>query len=230
MIIPLVRVPRCRGSYDIDGDGKPQEMPLRALWLAPDAAESFSRDLADHVVVSDMFRGPDSSLAAKRAGRGAAAPGYSAHNYGRAIDINIRETMRELGLGTKAELDTWMDAHGWRCWRRDHAMASEAWHYYWTTGVEWRGVPMLEWQAACERDFPAVGATGRHDAYARQSALSVLGYYSGECDGKWGPLSRAAAHAFERAWGPNTDRTLFYVAWHRRYLGEIRNPRATRID
>ncbi len=220
MIIPLERVPACIGSYDIDRDGKAREMPVRALWLAPDAAKVFNADMYDKVVVSDMFRSPDSSKAAVAAGRGAAAPGWSAHNYGRAIDIDVRQTMRNLGLGTKAELDVWMSAHGWWCWREDHVMPAwkprpnEAWHYYWAPkGVEYIGGGSVQWwNRTMGTDYPPL-EWGIPTHEQRQKWLRDAGFYHGEIDGKWGSMSKQAYYAFTVAWGPRTDRTLAYMAW-----------------
>jgi hypothetical protein len=217
--IPLERVTApVVGVYDINRDGKPEELPARALWLCPEAAAWFNAGHGAGLVVSDMFRGPDSSKAAVASGRGAAAPGRSSHNYGRAIDIDVRETMERLGLGVKAELDAWMNASGWWCWREDHARPSwnprpnEAWHYFWAPNVVTYhgGSAARWWQRTMDAEYPV----GIPDARDRQTWLRSLGYYSGVIDGAWGPLSRTALAAFGRAWGLTTDRTLAYTAWH----------------
>lgn len=224
MIIPLVKVEVPHGSYDLNHDGKAEEMPARACYLHPDAALAWS-SVADLIVVSDMFRGPGASAQAVASGRGAAPPGLSAHNYGRAIDIDVGRTMRRVGLGIKAELDAWMWSHGWGCWREDHAMPSwrprpnEAWHYFWcgsapvtyaTYGetrslVPWWGKTLAEQYPT---QIPAV--------LERQQALRELGYYEGRADGKWGPLSQAALERFGRAWGTQSDRALAFVRWFSR--------------
>lgn len=217
--IPLRRVTApVRGVYDINRDGKKEELPKRALWLAPEAADWFNAGHGADLVVSDMFRGPDSSKAAVASGRGAAAPGRSSHNYGRAIDIDVGDTMRRLGLGTKAELDVWMASGGWFCWREDHAMPSwkgkpnEAWHYFWAPdGVRYIGGNAVKWWSAeLERAYPA-----RLSVEGRQEALGDLGYYGGAFDGRWGPLSQRAATEFAISWGRSDDRTLAFVDWHR---------------
>lgn len=224
MKIDLARVRRCRGVYDIDRDGTKAEMPTRALWLAPDAAASFDRHLADWLIVSDMFRSPDSSLAAVRSGRGAAAPGRSSHNYGRAIDIDVEAAMQATGL-SKAALDQRLASRGWYCWRDDHAMPSwrpinEAWHYFWApSGVGYvKGSAVQWWADEMTKAYPV--SASEHDA---QISLKMLGLYSGGIDGKFGPLSRRALEAFQRSWGrkatgwldADTARTLAYVTWHK---------------
>lgn len=39
----------------------------------------------------------------------------------------------------------------------------------------------------------------------KQNLLAYLGYYAGEIDGKWGPLSKAAARAFQKDFGITAD-------------------------
>jgi hypothetical protein len=216
--IPLTRVVRCIGIYDADGDGKREEMPSRALWLAPDAALSYGV-MADEVVVSDMFRSADSSLVARKAGRGAAAPGRSSHNYGRAIDVDIKATMGRLAMRRKVDLDAWLAARGWWCWRGDHELDREAWHYFYSPdGVDYqRGNAVAWWGAELARLHPLAWHTAR-----RQTALAYLGIYSGQLDGKAGPLTRQALAAFGRAWGASDDRTLAFVEWQRRYTPDLR--------
>jgi hypothetical protein len=225
--IELAAVPRCRGVYDIDRDGTKAEMPKRALWLAPDAAECFDRHLAGVLVVSDMFRSPDSSLAAVRSGRGAAAPGRSSHNYGRAIDVDVDAALEETGHKTKVALDAWLASLGWHCWRDDHAMPSwrpinEAWHYFWAPGGARyvRGSAVQWWADEMLTVYPA-----KLTEVDAQSCLATLGLYSGGLDGKFGTLSRRALEAFQRGWGrratgwldDDTMRCLAYVAWHKQW-------------
>jgi hypothetical protein len=227
LTIPLQRIERCIGIYDCDGDGKKTEMPTRALWLSPPAAQSFAQHLADAVVVSDMFRSADSSLAALRAKRGAAAPGRSAHNYGRAIDIDVLPTMRALGLRDKAALDKWMAARGWHCWRNDHQLLRESWHYYSAAGpagypvgaVYRNGSAVAWWSAEMAAMFPVV-----FDARRRQRALAAVGFYGGQLDGIPGPLTRLAESTCARAWGSSDDRTLAFVEWGKVHAPALRAP------
>lgn len=222
MIIPLERVTVPHGSYDLNGDGRKEEMPKRACFLAPDAARAWA-PVADLIVVSDMFRGPGSSAHAVATGRGAASPGLSAHNYGYAIDIDVSKTMRRIGLGIKAELDAWMWAHGWGCWREDHAMPAwkprpnEAWHYFWIGSHFEAGYrpygdtrSLVPWWGAVLADRFPVDIRGAGD---RQVMLYDLGFYEGALDGKWGRLSQAALERFGRAWGTQSDRCLAFVHW-----------------
>lgn len=235
MILSLVPVDVPHGVYDIDGNGTKTEMPRRACFLAPDAAQSWL-DIQDQVVVSDMWRSPDSSLAAVQAGRGAAAPGFSGHNYGLSIDIDVQRTMRLVGVGIKAELDAWMNAHGWWCWREDHALPAwrprpnEAWHYNYfgtTTRPVYRNGNCVGWlNAQIAIRYPVWQNRGAARARDLQTDLRTLGLYSGAIDGVEGPLTRAAMRRFEAAWGhveaSRTLRTLAFVAAAKRHADATR--------
>ena len=213
----LTAVPPCHGIYTVKGIPF-KSMPPRMLFLAPDAAVAFAT-VAEWAVVSDMFRSPESSLQAVRDGRGAMPPGYSAHNYGLAIDIDIAATMKNLGMKAKAALDEWMASFGWYCHRRDHVIASEAWHYnYLGVGATVAGaLTSDEIEAAIVKRY---GAELAPDDAECQRLLAKLGMYGGDPDGIIGPKSREAVRAFERAWGINADgvldaktrRTLAFVA------------------
>lgn len=212
------------GIYTIDGEDF--RLPPRALFLHPDARDSFVNELMSFAVVSDMFRSPESSLAAVRAGRGARPPGFSGHNYGLSIDIDVRASWRNFsahkGTGlNKRNLDQWMAARGWFCHRVDHRMDHEAWHYNYLG----EGATIS----------PTVGSTARYieariaELYGQwfelspirqQLALAKLHLYRGALDGLLGPISREAVRIFQRAWGlretgkldAKGQRTLAYVA------------------
>lgn len=232
MILSLTPVDVPHGVYDIDGNGTKTEMPRRACFLAPDAAQSWL-DIQSQVVVSDMWRSPDSSLAAVQAGRGAAAPGFSGHNYGLSIDIDVQRTMRLVGVSLKAELDTWFNAHGWWCWREDHALPTwrprpnEAHHFNFApNGVTYRNGNCVGWlNGEIAKRYPVITVVpaARRDM---QRDLRTLGLYSGAIDGIEGPLTRAAMRRFEAAWGHvdagRTLRTLAFVAAAARHTNATR--------
>lgn len=214
-----------RGIY-----GKTKDvMPERLRYLAPDVAPHYAA-ISSWAVVSDMFRTAESSLAAVRAGRGAQPPGYSAHNYGIAVDLDLGQSMRRGGFKSKGELDERMEADGWFCHRRDHAIAFEAWHYTWL-GVGAAISPKVKTivgytEAAIVARY---GAQLAPDDAEAQRMLAKLGMYRGDIDGDIGPRSREAIGAFQRAWGVparmgkldgRTRRTLAYVAAEREIVVE----------
>jgi hypothetical protein len=195
------------GIYVINGIKN--KMPIRALFLHPLAASSFMADLAMFVVCSDILRTPEASLKANREGRGAQPPGFSLHNFGIAIDIDVKATMKNLGLKTKQELDEWMEARGWYCHRRDHKMDHECWHYnYLRAFTELDGVPLVI--SSKVKSTAGYGEALIVRLYGDklkptdkqcQEMLASLKMYSGKIDGDIGDLSKEAIRVFSRAWG-----------------------------
>lgn len=215
--------PETYGTYTIRG--VPNRLPPRALFLHPDAARAFA-GIAEWAVVSDMFRSPESSLHAVATGRGAMPPGYSAHNYGLALDLDLgasqRAARRGLGATSKARLDDFMADAGFYCHRRDHVLGHEAWHYNFL-GVDAKIAGALTSDEIEARIVDLYGPQLDPNQAAVQEMLAKLGLYHGEIDGNLGPLSKEGLRAFERAWSINTDhvasirtrRTLAYVACSR---------------
>jgi hypothetical protein len=208
-------------------DGEDARMPARTRFLHPDAARAYA-SIASWAVVSDMLRSPESSLEAVRRGRGAAAPGYSAHNFGFAIDLDLPASCRNLGVergkGPKAELDAEMESIGWFCHRRDHKLESEAWHYNYL-GVGTVIAPRFRSSAGfVESRIQALyGDLLEPDDSDCQAALGRLRMYHGAIDGDVGPLTREATRVFQRAWelrdtgvlDARTRRTMALVACER---------------
>jgi hypothetical protein len=208
---------RVKGIYKIGGvEGR---MPARALFLHPAAAPSFL-EMTDRLVCSDIFRTAEASLAAVKANRGAQPPGYSAHNFGLAIDLDVKATMKNIPLANKEQLDFFMEVKGWFCHRRDHTMDSESWHYTFLgvgADVSPRVKTIVNYTEA--RILEVYGKSFSPDDAECQRLLQKLRIYSGEVDGKIGPQSKAAIGVFQRGWGltegpldAKTRRTLALVA------------------
>lgn len=211
------------GIYGRSGDA----FPVAASLLHPEAAKSFEaleRGFT-RIRCSDVFRTPEQSLAARASKAGVQPPGFSAHNFGLAIDIDVDRMMREQRL-TKPQLDSIMAEHGWWCHRRDGVPgAMESWHYNFL-GPETIARPFL---SLCQKNTaPAIEAKIR-DTYGdqleiepveAQLALSKMGLYRGSADGIFGQRSKAALQAFQRAWelsptgelDARTQRTLALVS------------------
>jgi len=146
------------------------------------------------VFLTDCYRDPAASLLARSTKRGVQKPGYSAHNFGLAIDLDVAKMLRVCGY-KKADLDYKMNQYGFRCYRADHkADAPEAWHY--TFSAKSPG------QEAVEEVIQSYyGSRFKLDAHGVQEALVALRLYAGTIDGKHGPLTRTALGLFQRTWG-----------------------------
>ena len=127
LAIRLKRIPNILGIYGPNKD----QFPARMSMLHPDAAAAFDAVIAltgQRLRVSDMYRTPAESLKAMQTKRGVQPPGYSAHNFGFAIDIDTDAMLAALKC-TKAVLDVTMQSKGWYCHRKDSKRGMEDWHY-----------------------------------------------------------------------------------------------------
>jgi hypothetical protein len=200
-------------------------LPKRMLLLEPRAALAFARadkGLGGNLVCSDMFRSGESSLEAVASGRGAQPPGYSAHNFGLAIDVAVSQTLNKTSLRYD-DLLSYLAGHGWHCYRRDGLQGPESWHFNYLGDMAPKILPTLtigRWARAAEELIWAhYGPSLGLDRKGVQTCLQRLRLYNGDIDGDLGPISRRAMEAFGRAWQTNTDpenerfqRTLAFVA------------------
>ena len=203
--------------------------PGSASFLHPAAADAFvalQRALCARVRVSDMLRTAESSLQAMQEKAGVQPPGFSAHNFGFAIDIDVEENMKRLGFASKAGLDSKMAEFGWFCHRRDGARGFEDWHYN-HLGTRPEAEQFL---AKASRTSTAGAVEAKMQAVygdelvltptEMQEALAKMRCYSGDIDGVIGPRSKQALMAFQRAWklkptgemDAKTERTLALVS------------------
>ncbi len=217
-----------RGSYDVNrNDVSDDFLPKRMLYMHPDAAQSLLLMEAT-IVLSDLFRSAEASLAARKRKRGVAAPAYSGHNFGLAFDVDIRRTLRE-NAWTYRNLLTYLERRQWYCYRRDGKRGREDWHFNYL-GPEPKGIiqhidprPWLgrkTWKRAAEMAIQR-RYYGRFelDEMAVQESLKKMRLYSGNVDGKMGPISRQSVGLFAKAWGLKKDhrnkkfqRVLAYVS------------------
>ena len=216
---------RLTGVVGIYGKTKDQ-FPARMSYLQPDAAVAFQLAApALKLRVSDMFRTAEESIRARAEKTGVQPPGYSAHNYGLAIDIDTDAALK-ANRCDKAQLDQLMQAYGWWCHRKDGKRGMEDWHYnFFGTGAA-----AQPWHDACAKfrnrasgiEAKIVATFGdqlKLTPEEAQIALSKMKLYNGEIDGKFGRGSKQALMAFQRAWrlpatgelDARTERTLAYV-------------------
>lgn len=222
------------GIYGADKD----KLAARMRFLHPDAAKAFRKMDADmRVCCSDMLRTPEGSLAnRRRKGRGL-RPGWSGHNYGFSIDINVSWMLKNHDMN-KVELDAWMASFGWHCHNIPGETRSyEAWHYnYFGPEAEHylsfrTGSKSRTWSKPVSQKIEEYYGHwwGRADETTVQMALNSLGLYNGDFDGDAGPLTKTAVESFQKAWdlpvdgvaGPMTKRTLMLVSADRVLVDEV---------
>lgn len=218
--LKLEKVTGVVGVYGKTGD----VFPTRMAFLHPDAAASFRAIQAKGVVrVSDMFRSAEESLRARAEKSGVQPPGYSAHNYGVAIDVAVDDCLKTFKMA-KPVFDSMMENHGWYCHRSDGRRGFEDWHFNYlgkNPGKYLAGLGTRTRDIAVEafiRDL--FGDDLKLTPEEAQIALAKMKMYRGEIDGIWGGGSKQALLAFQRAWKLNengdlderTERTLAYVS------------------
>jgi len=218
---------RVRGSYVVNRI--PGKLPLRSLFLHPEAADAFLADLTQ-VSVTDMYRSAEVTLMAVAAGRGTRPPGYSGHNFGFSIDVDLDATLPELGLD-KPGFDAWMRTRGWHCERKDSARGLDDHHYdYLGLAAQLALVsptdPLVDVEQLIARVY---GEALAPDPEECQRLLKKLRHYGGILDGVIGPVTTEAIRIFQRAWQLDRDpqvergvldartrRTLAFVCCQRR--------------
>jgi len=118
------------GVFGIYGAGK-DTLAARMRFLHPEAATAFIRMNTERVVrCSDMLRTPEGSLQNRRRKKGRGLrPGWSGHNFGFSIDIDVGWMLKTYKWD-KVQLDAWMASHGWYCHNPPGTKRGfEAWHY-----------------------------------------------------------------------------------------------------
>lgn len=189
------------------------ELPPRMALLLPEAADSIAAlqaNAGSRIVLSDAFRTPESSLQAAKAKRGVMPPGYSTHNFGLAIDVDVDATLKAWGM-SYAILNGTLADYGWHCHRRDGLRGMECWHYNFLGSESARLLKLTtqapsSWSRAGEARILDIYGPALKLTYAEaQAALAKLRFYNGSIDGVIGPRTRAAIGAFQRAWDVRLD-------------------------
>jgi hypothetical protein len=179
-------------------------------YLDPAAAESFvaMEKEVGKLICLTMWWGPEHNLISKRLNKEVEPPGYSGHNFGFSIDLNLTDTLRTLKISYEVLLQR-MKKFGWYCHRHDkepQAPYSDHFNYLGADGAA--ALAIVEnmnpesWGRAVEHHI--VDRYGRflHLSPAQvQGTLSAMKMYSGACTGNIDIMSREAILCFQRAWG-----------------------------
>lgn len=176
--------------------------------LSPDAADSLLRLEKDTggLVYTDMWRDPVASLVARRTRRSFQLPGYSAHNYGFGIDLDIKAILDERKLRYE-DLLHFLKKRGWVCHRRDgveNAPESDHFNFLGATPNEYLvkcTMDPITWDYPVEdRIFEKHKADFQLSTAEVQGLLRKIGFYAGEASGSNDLYTREAVMAFQRAW------------------------------
>lgn len=205
-------------------DGYNGHVPVRALYMAPDAAQSLLQAdaAAGGIIFTDILRSAAASLQALRehlAGKkamGVKPPGFSGHGYGLSFDVDVSRTLRRAGI-SYVELREFLEDFGFFCHRRDlDSAGSEAQHFNFLTDGRIKiadPTDHVTWAAPLEAEIQArYGPQMTMDRDAIATSLVKCGVTA--------PLYEDAVRQFQSAWalqadgvpGPITQRVLAFVA------------------
>lgn len=166
-------------------------------YLHPDAPP-----LPDWLVISDAFRyGLESLQTRRRKGHlvSVARPGFSGHNWGISIDVDLRATMRNLdlhgGWSRKIrELQKRLAKIGW------HYIHNEEWHFNFL-GVQPSVKPLHHgWRTVDARVKELYGLDEPPDTRTIQGLLKTASHITGRTSMNPGPVD--GIH------GPHTERAI----------------------
>jgi hypothetical protein len=229
MEIRLTMLPSMRGSYDINKDKVSNDLlPKRMCYLAPAAAKSYLLMSDATIILSDVHRTGEASLAARKTKRGVQPPAYSGHNFGFSWDVDVEATLKANNWKYE-DLLAYMQRYDWYCHRRDGARGNEDWHFNYLGGSAQEVLAKINpspwfgkgtWSLGAELMIQKVyGSSFALTPVAVQEALKKLRLYSGEPDGKIGPISQSAIKLFANTWevpSSHTDqkflRTLAFIS------------------
>lgn len=177
-------------------------------------------------VYKSIYETPDDTRRAFQSQAVAEAPGYSAHGYGLAIDIDIDATMALRNWNYKQLMEAFASC-GWFCHRRDgqgYGTASQHFNFLLPSPSLYLALTeahlQSSWSKAVEDKINDMyGASFVMTARTVQAALTKLGYYDGTVDGNFDLHGVAAVQKFQSEWclaedgvaGAKTQRVLSFV-------------------
>lgn len=180
----------------------------RMPFLAPDAVQALlavERD-TDGLVYTDLWRDPVASLLARRTRRTSQLPGYSAHNFGLAVDLDVRLVLEKKKI-LYEDLLRFMCKRGWFCHRRDGEDGKpehEHFNFLGEKSEKYLAKTTLDpasWQNAAELAiWDRYGAHFQMETKEVQERLSTIGLFAGPFTGQRDSYTREAILAFQRAW------------------------------
>lgn len=181
---------------------------VRMPFLAPDAAISLlalEKD-TDGLVYTDMWRDPIDSLLAKRANRASQLPGYSGHNYGMSVDLDVISILNTKKIRYEDILHI-MKKRGWFCKRRDgDSSLPGANHFNFLGDDSGRylvkcTMDPITWDIPTElKILELYGSSYQLETKDVQELLTKLRIYHGPITGQRDAYTREAIMAFQRTW------------------------------
>ena len=181
---------------------------VRRPYLAQDAAMSLAsieRD-TDGLVYTEMWRDAVDSMLARRL-KGSSLIGYSPHNYGLAVDIDVPTILNQKKIRYE-DLLWLMKRRGWYCFRRDGAENQVGSGHFDFLGdnaddkyLSRCTLDPTTWQTSAElRIWERHNKDFQMKVEEVQAQLSKVGFFREPFTGKLDIYTREAITSFQRAW------------------------------
>jgi len=180
----------------------------RLKYLAPDAAGSLIKleKETGGLIYTDLWRDPVSSLLARRTRKATQLPGYSAHNFGFGIDLDIKTILDEKKIRYEDLLHL-LKKRGWVCHRRDGSgtgVDADHFNFLGATPNEYLlkcTMDPITWDLPVEeRIFEMHREDFKLSTHQVQELLKKFGFYAGDASGTNDLYTRESVMAFQRAW------------------------------
>jgi hypothetical protein len=177
-------------------------------FLAREAALSLAtieKD-TDGLIYRDMWRDAVSSLLARRMRKTSQLPGYSAHNYGLAVDLDVGAILAQKKI-LYEDLLWLMKRRGWYCFRRDGAAeqtGSDHFNFLGEAADHYLSKCTLDpttWSAASEiKIWEFYHEDFQISTKDVQLKLAKIGFFNAPFTEQRDIYTREAIMAFQRAW------------------------------
>ena len=190
------------------------EVQGSARWklLCPDAAAALSsvdKETSGLLCYKEMWQDAVSSLLSRRLRKERPLPGYSANNYGLAVDLDLSNS----AICYRDILEA-MKKYGWYCYRRDGEMKAGYERFLFVGDLVEKYLRLSTydpgtWDLPAElRIYDLYGTQFQITLPEAQKLLVKAGFYTAPVNGERDQYFRESLMAFQRAWGLSESGTL----------------------
>lgn len=195
MKILLKKIPNLKGD-------------IRRPFLSHEAAlaiQTIEKD-TDGLIYKDMWRDAVATMAARRIRKSGQIPGYSPHNYGLSVDLDVEALLEQKKIRYE-DLLWLMKKRGWYCFRRDGVEGQTGYDHF-----DYLGESADYYLSKCNQD-PATwgnaieikiwefyGQNFQASTKEVQLQLSKIGFFKEPFTEHRDMYTREAIMAFQRAW------------------------------
>lgn len=195
MKILLQKIPNIKGE-------------VRRPFLSHEAAlalRTIEKD-TDGLIYKDMWRDAVATMAARRIRKSGQLPGYSPHNYGLSVDLDVEALLEQKKIRYE-DLLWLMKKRGWYCFRRDGVEGQTGYDHF-----DFLGESADYYLSKCNQDpstwsnaieikiWESYGQNFQTSTKEVQLQLAKIGFFKEPFTEHRDMYTREAIMAFQRAW------------------------------